>query len=413
LRRRPSVIGRWSGGGPMRHALLPAGLIALLLLPAVTFTAYAQATEPAQPTRAGGPDQVPGKTQCLTEAQLQPPGTKVSRFTGKDARIFFEALQPGTDPKFFDTLVVFSGARGFGGGVAFAFKDGCSSRPKFFTDLEYIYATQMVTLFSSNDALKDSMDMDLVKLKALAQGGNAAAQFHQGYIREGLDRRAAIEWLKRGAGANFSPAMLALGMELSGAEWPATGPLVAGQSSTPDEFTDLALAYYWLTVAAECEEESTRHSAEFHLSAVMKHISPEERIRGKGLILAREPGPQVPIEETATLLGQSFVTVLAAPDVKSLQVLDEETARFSHAPLVLDRKLSDAEAVRLIAEYEAKERALEDSFAELQRAGRMIPLPAGTIVHILGAESDWTEVEPLMGEWKGKVLYVKTRDVIK
>ena len=216
-----------------------------------------------------------------SETDIEPKSAVIARFTGRDARLFVEAVQPGVGATSFDGVVILRGPDVMGGMVAVVLKDGCSVGRKFLSGLDYIHATQMLAFYRTNPALRHSDRLDMATLKSMAEAGDPAAQFHVGLAYawgRGVpaDRSASIEWLKRAAQRGFSPAMLALGMALSGPGVILDEAEVAGKPPRTDEFTDLVAAYSWLDAASRSGESDVKAEAAFRLQELTRRMSPEE-----------------------------------------------------------------------------------------------------------------------------------------
>lgn len=224
-----------------------------------------------------------------SEADIEPKSAITARFSGRDARLFIEAVEPGVDTTMFDSVVVLRGPDVFGGTVALALKDGCFVGRKFLSGLEYIHVTQMVSLLRTNPALLESDPLEIATLRAMAEAGNPTAQFHVGLMYawgRGVspDRRAAIEWLRRSTQHGFSPAMLALGMALSGPGVILDEAEIVGQPPRSDEFTDLVAAYFWLDSASRSSEHDVRVEASCQLRKIGRRMSAEELRKAKSLV---------------------------------------------------------------------------------------------------------------------------------
>ena len=89
-----------------------------------------------------------------SEADIEPKSAITARFTGRDARIIAEALEPGLDTTRFDTVVVLQGANIPGGTVAIGIRDGCLVGSKFLSGLDYTHATRMLALYRTNPVLQ-------------------------------------------------------------------------------------------------------------------------------------------------------------------------------------------------------------------------------------------------------------------
>lgn len=221
-----------------------------------------------------------------SEADIQPSGSVAARFTGRDAHRFVAAVEPGADATQLDTVVVLRGPEVLGGTAAFVFKDGCFAGRKFLSGLDYIHAVQMVALFRASPALQEEDRLEMATLSSMAEAGDPAAQFHVGLMYawgRGVptDRRASIEWLERAARRNFSPAMLALGMALSGPGVILDEVRAAGKPQRTDPYTDLVAAYSWLDAASRASEPDIRAEAELRLQELAARMSPDELRRAK------------------------------------------------------------------------------------------------------------------------------------
>ena len=221
-------------------------------------------------------------TPCPTEEDIEPKGAIIARFTGRDAHLFVEAVEPGIkDTTWFDTVLILSGPNVLGGIVAFPVKDKCVVGRKFLSGLDYIHATQMLSLYRTNPALQHSDHLEEAALKAMAEAGDPVAQFHFGYVyavSNGVygispDKRASIAWLKRAAQQGFSPAMLALGTVLSGPDGMVHR---VGEPPRKDEFTDLVTAYSWFDAASRSSEPGVKNTALSWLRWLTQWMSPQE-----------------------------------------------------------------------------------------------------------------------------------------
>jgi hypothetical protein len=233
-------------------------------------------------------------TPCPTEDDIEPKGAITARFTGRDAHLFIQAVEPGIkDTTWFDTVLILSGPNVFGGIVAIPVRDKCLVGRKFLSGLDYLHATQMLSLYRTNPALQHSDRLESATLKALAAAGDPVAQFHLGYlyaVSRGVygilpDRRASIEWLKRAAQQGFSPAMLMLGIVLTGPGW--NEAQVVGEPPRTDEFTDLATAYSWFDAASRSSEPYVKGAALSWLHRLTPRMTPEELQKAKELTQER------------------------------------------------------------------------------------------------------------------------------
>lgn len=231
-----------------------------------------------------------------SEADIEPKNAITAKLVERDARLFVETVEPGVDTTQFDAIVILRGQDVLGGTVAIVLKDGCFVGRKFLSTLDYIHAIQMVTLFKTNPALKHNDRLEMATLLAMAETGDPAAQFHVGLTfawGRGVppDRGVAIEWLKRAAQRGFAPAMLALGMALSGPGALADEVEKVGQPPRSDEFTDLVTAYFWLDAASRSSEPDIKGEASFRLRELSQRMTPEELSKAKALVRERKATP--------------------------------------------------------------------------------------------------------------------------
>jgi len=224
-----------------------------------------------------------------SEADIEPKSAINARFAERDARLFVEAVEPGIAPTSFDSVVILRGPQVLGGTVAVVLKDGCFVGRKFLSGLDYIHATQMVTFYRTNLALQHSDRLEMAALQAMAEAGDPVAQFHVGLMyawARGVapDRGAAIDWLKQAAHGGFGPAMLALGMALSGPGALTDEAEKVGEPPAADEFTDLVTAYVWLDAASRSSERDVKVEASFRLRELSQRMASEELRKAKELV---------------------------------------------------------------------------------------------------------------------------------
>jgi len=167
---------------------------------------------------------------------------------------------------------------------------------KFLSALDYIYARQMITLFQTNPSLQNIDRLELATLQAMAQAGDPTAQFHMGLVSawgRGIqsDRSVSIDWLKHSAKQGFSPAMLALGMALSGPGALLDEAEKVGQPPHSDEFTDLVSAYFWLDAASRSSESDVKNEALFRLHELQARMAPEELKKARDLVQESKGAP--------------------------------------------------------------------------------------------------------------------------
>lgn len=227
-----------------------------------------------------------------TEADIEPQSAIAARYTGRDARLLVQALEPGVDTTKFDTVIILQGAEVLGGTVAVVARKECLLGHKFLSALDYIYGTRMLALYRTNPTLQHSERLEMATLRSMAEAGDPAAQFHVGLMYawgRGVapDRRASIEWLKRAAQRGFSPAELALGMALAGPGVILDEAEIVGQPPRMDEYTDLVSAYLWLDAAGRANERDVKAVAAFQLRELVLRMSPEDLKRAKERVRER------------------------------------------------------------------------------------------------------------------------------
>ena len=189
---------------------------------------------------------------------IQPADAIRERITGPDAWIFAETLMhqwEAASVERTDAVLLMSGPDVMGGNVVFIVAGNCILGYKFVTILELIHAQEIVDLYHVEQALADKTHLDEAVLAELAAAGNPVAEFHAGLVaawgRGGKgDRDASLDWLQRSAEQGYTPAVLALGMALTGPDVIHDGVEFIGEPPPTDEFTDLVSACYWLAIAA-------------------------------------------------------------------------------------------------------------------------------------------------------------------
>jgi hypothetical protein len=130
--------------------------------------------------------------------------------------------------------------------------------------------------------------------------------------------------------------------------------------------------------------------------------------------LKGEAGPQLDTDQIASLVTGTYSSrVFTAPDAQSLQLVYREAERLAPPPGFFEPNMSQAEADRLIVEIQSKEKLYRQRIAELESSGQLLQVPAGTVVRTLRIEGGFTEVEILAGRHKAKIVYVKSRDVVR
>lgn len=233
-----------------------------------------------------------------TVDEIQPSDAIRERITGPDAWIFGETLMDRWDAasvESVDAVLLMSGPDVMGGNVVFLVAGNCILGYKFVTILELIHGREIVDLYHTEQALADRKHLDETMLAELAAAGNPVAEFHVGLVaawgRGGKgDRAMSLDWLRRSAKQGYTPAVLALGMALSGPDVIHDGVEFIGEPPPTDEFTDLVRACYWLAIAAVYSPRPiVARTADRYGEMNMAKMSDEEMAACKRL-LAEEPG---------------------------------------------------------------------------------------------------------------------------
>lgn len=230
--------------------------------------------------------------------EFEPQSADTKTFKGREAVLFYEALAHGNQPvrePIFDTIVLRSGREVLGGTVALIAKGDCVLGHGFLSALDYIHATEMLLLYSTLPELKGDAHLDLARLRALADAGEPAAQFHVGLalaLGWGAEqnRGAGISWLRRCAETGYAPGMLALGMALSGPGSLEDEAETVGAPPRVDEFTNRAQACFWLKSAGASGDGLVEGAArqELERRELESLMTREERAECKRLLRARK-----------------------------------------------------------------------------------------------------------------------------
>lgn len=228
-----------------------------------------------------------------TVDEIQPADAIRERITGSDAWLFSETLADRWEPAFvekIDAVLLMSGPGVMGGNVVLVVSGNCILGYKFVTILELIHAREIVDLYHAEQALADKRHLDETLLAELAAAGSPVAQFHAGLVaawgRGGkADRATSLEWLQRSADDGYTPAILALGMALSGPDVIRDGVEFIGGRPPTDDFTDLVRACYWLSIAMNFSPRPIiAQAAEFYLDMHLAKMSDEEIAACKKLL---------------------------------------------------------------------------------------------------------------------------------
>jgi hypothetical protein len=220
-----------------------------------------------------------------TVDEIQPAEAIRERITGPDAWIFSETLMTqweAASVEAVDSVLLMSGPDVMGGNVAFLVSGNCVLGYKFVTILELIHAREIVGLYHTEHVLPAKKHLDEALLAELAAAGNPVAEFHVGLVaawaRGGKgDRAASLNWLQRSAKQGYTPAVLALGMALSGPDVIHDGVEFIGEPPPTDEFTDLVRACYWLAIAAVYSPRPiVAQAADWYGEMLLARMSDEE-----------------------------------------------------------------------------------------------------------------------------------------
>ena len=220
-----------------------------------------------------------------TVDEIQPADAIRERISGPDAWIFSETLMDQWDPasvEKLDAVLLMSGPDVMGGNVVFLVAGKCILGYKFVTILEMIHAREILDLYDSEQALAGVKHLDEELLAELAATGNPIAEFHVGLVaawgRGGKgDRAASLDWLQRAARQGYTPAVLALGMALSGPDVIHDGVEFIGEPPPTDEFTDHVRACYWLMIAAVFSPRPIiEQAADMYGQLLFRRMSDEE-----------------------------------------------------------------------------------------------------------------------------------------
>jgi len=228
-----------------------------------------------------------------TVDEIQPADAIRERITGSDAWLFSETLMDRWEPasvETVDAVLLMSGPDVMGGNVVFLVSGNCILGYKFVTILELIHAREIVDLYRSEQVLADKRHLDEALLAKLAAAGNPVAQFHAGLVaawgRGGkADRGTSLDWLQRSADDGYTPAILALGMALSGPDVIHDGVEFVGEPPPTDDFTDLVRACYWLAIAMNFSPRPIiAQAAEIYFDMHLAKMSDEEMVACKKLL---------------------------------------------------------------------------------------------------------------------------------
>lgn len=217
--------------------------------------------------------------------EIQPADAIRERITGSDAWLFSETLMDRWEPTSVETadaVLLMSGPGVMGGNVVFLVSGKCILGYKFVTILDLIHAREIVDLYHSEQALAGKRHLDEALLAELAAAGNPVAQFHVGLVAAWgrgakADRGTSLDWLQRSADDGYTPAILALGMALSGPDVIHDGVEFVGEPPPTDDFTDPVRACYWLAIAMNFSPRPiVAQAAEMYFEMHLTKMSDEE-----------------------------------------------------------------------------------------------------------------------------------------
>lgn len=252
------------------HLIVAAFLAAFAVLPA----AYA-AEQTAQ-----------DQQQCRAFYEFGPPEASAHRFTGEDAAVYIDALEPsvivpGVDTRGFDLVLVFrlSGTPfgrelgpEFGNVgdrfVAVAGREGCLIGRKFFGPIDHRNGLAMV---NRRRVDKGAGSADLEQAAAT---GDAEALAHLGIRRE-LERGegSGRDLVTRAAEMNVGLAIIALGYWSGGFDKPPR--------RAADPFIDRAAAYCWFSVGSMSRDRDIREFSQAQMRTLRSQMTRAERRAGE------------------------------------------------------------------------------------------------------------------------------------
>lgn len=227
-----------------------------------------------------------------TVNDIEPADAIKERISGREAWIFAETLMhswEATNVETLDAVLLMSGPDVWGGNVVFLVAGECVLGYKFVTLLELIHAKKIVHLFATEPTLTGRNHLDESALAELASAGNAVAEFHAGLVaawgRGGKhDRPASLDWLQQAAEKGYAPAMLALGMALSGPEVIHDGVEFVGEPPPTDAFTALVKSCYWLFVAGDAPDPVVADAGRMYFGMNWEKMSSDEQAACKILL---------------------------------------------------------------------------------------------------------------------------------
>lgn len=239
----------------------------------------------------------PAQPECRlgTVDQIEPADAITEVISGRDAWVFSETLMDKWDEEVvesMDSVLVMSGQGVWGGNVVFMTDGKCVLGYKFVTVLELIHAGEIIHLFATEPTLAVRNHLDEPALAALANAGNPVAQFHAGLVSgwgRGCtrDRPASVIWLRRAAEKGYAPAMLALGMALSGPDNIHDGVEFVGKPPATDELTDPVGACYWLFLAGDAPDPAVASAGKMYFGTHWEKMNQKDRTTCKNLLRAQ------------------------------------------------------------------------------------------------------------------------------
>ena len=224
-----------------------------------------------------------GSQRCSTFAEFGSQDASKHRFTGEDAAVYLDAVEPGIDTNGWDLVLVFSlSATPFGrelgplvlrdGGVAVGGTIDCLKGRKFLGPIEQWNALAMVNRRRAGKPVR------LAELEQATASGDVEAQTHLGIRREIQQRGSGRELVIRAAEMNVGLAIIALAYWTSGLD--RADPIAPG-SKIVDPLVDRAAAFCLMRVGSQSADLDVREFAKAHLRDLEKSMSEAERDDGE------------------------------------------------------------------------------------------------------------------------------------
>jgi hypothetical protein len=246
----------------------------------------------ALPQRDSGSTQTQPDCQLGTVDEIEPADAIRERIHGREAWIYAETLMhswEATSVETLDAVLIMGGPDVWGGNVVFLVANECVLGYKFVTVLELIHAEEIVRFFATEPTLTEKNHLDESALAELASAGNPVAEFHAGLVaawgRGGKhDRPASLDWLQRSAEKGYAPAMLALGMALSGPDVIHDGAELVGEPPPTDAHTDLVKSCYWLFIVGNAPDPAVASAGRMYFGMNWEKMSSDDQAACKMLL---------------------------------------------------------------------------------------------------------------------------------